>query len=149
MTTHLGAGAGQAIEGAYILGRLLARLSTALSPPTTACALIPSVLKAYDAIRRPFATRVVETSRATGFLYEFTEPNPSSPDSGPSALPERDLLEKGDKGALKRLGERCYENWGLQWTDMPDSEYEKAENMLREELQAWRATDSPVQKARL
>lgn len=137
MTTHLGAGAGQAIEGAYILGHLLANLPKACLPiePQT---LLPNTLKVYDAIRRPFASRVVETSRRTGFLYEFSQPNPSSPINGPVALPERELLDSGDMEALKKLGEKCFENWSLQWTDMPDGEREKAEKMLQEEL--WAST---------
>lgn len=139
MTTHLGAGAGQAIEGAYIIGRLIASLTLVPSLPdfSTIQDLIPSVLKAYDAVRRPFAMHVVETSRKTGFLYEFSEPNSVVPGDGPMPLPDRALLERGDEEALTKLGERCLSNWSLQWTQMPDVEYKKAETILREELESW------------
>ncbi|KII86087.1 hypothetical protein PLICRDRAFT_114904 [Plicaturopsis crispa FD-325 SS-3] len=67
MTPHLGAGAGQAIEDAYILGRFLAYPSTTLKN-------IPAVLGLYDEIRRPFASGVVSTSKTIGRLYMFSEP---------------------------------------------------------------------------
>ncbi|KAF7503734.1 hypothetical protein GJ744_003317 [Endocarpon pusillum] len=62
-TPHQGAGAGQALEDAFILSMLL-------GDEKTRCAGdIPAALRAYDAIRRPRSQKVVSTSRAAGATY--------------------------------------------------------------------------------
>lgn len=65
-TPHQGAGAGQAIEDAFIMSELLANV--ALQRPQD---IIPA-FKAYDAIRRARSQKVVSTSRAAGEIYKFT-----------------------------------------------------------------------------
>ncbi|KAG8216144.1 hypothetical protein J3R82DRAFT_8148 [Butyriboletus roseoflavus] len=67
MTPHFGAGAGQAIDDAFVLGRLIAHLLTTLSP-------VPEALRIYDEIRLPFARSVASLSLSTGWLYMFLEP---------------------------------------------------------------------------
>ncbi|KAF8142497.1 hypothetical protein K438DRAFT_1994904 [Mycena galopus ATCC 62051] len=67
MMTHFGAGAGQAIESAYILGRVLAHSSTTRATVSTA-------LKVYSDVRQPFANGIVEKTRLVGLIYEFAAP---------------------------------------------------------------------------
>lgn len=62
-TPHQGAGAGQAIEDAYILTSLLGKCSS--------IAELEKAFKAYDEIRRPRSQKVVTTSRSLGEIYEF------------------------------------------------------------------------------
>ncbi|WP_109511641.1 salicylate 1-monooxygenase [Pseudomonas ovata] len=68
MLPHQGAGAGQGLEDAWLLARLLA-------DPQVLEASLPEVLAAYDAIRRPRACRVQRTSHQAGELYELREPH--------------------------------------------------------------------------
>lgn len=66
MLPHQGAGAGQGLEDAWLLARLLA-------DPQVLDAPLPKVLEAYDAIRRPRACLVQRTSHQAGELYELRE----------------------------------------------------------------------------
>ena len=67
-TPHQGAGAGQALEDAFIISILLAdeRVRSASD--------IPAAFQAYDAIRRPRSQKVVSTSRTAGEMYAFRGP---------------------------------------------------------------------------
>ncbi|EJD50165.1 FAD/NAD(P)-binding domain-containing protein [Auricularia subglabra TFB-10046 SS5] len=67
MTPHNASGANQALEDAYILGRLLAH-------PSTTHETAHLALKAYDRVRRPRAQEIVEISRDQGRLTDFTAP---------------------------------------------------------------------------
>lgn len=67
-TPHQGAGAGQAIEDAFILASLLG------DENTKSASDIPAAFKAYDAVRRPRSQRAVSTSRAAGLTYAFQGP---------------------------------------------------------------------------
>ncbi|KAI1211102.1 salicylate hydroxylase [Annulohypoxylon truncatum] len=60
MTPWQGAGAGQAFEDAMILGTLLGNATTAVQ--------IDAAFRAYDAVRRPRAQRIVDSSRETGLI---------------------------------------------------------------------------------
>jgi salicylate hydroxylase len=64
-TPHQGAGAGQAIEDAFILSNLLGQI--------TSPANITDAFKAYDTVRRPWSQRVVTTSKEAGCLYEMED----------------------------------------------------------------------------
>lgn len=66
MLPHQGAGAGQGLEDAYFLARLLA-------DPSITSAQLPALLDRYDAIRRPRACRVQRTSWEAGELYELRD----------------------------------------------------------------------------
>ncbi|GJJ14209.1 hypothetical protein Clacol_008471 [Clathrus columnatus] len=68
MLPHMGSGAGQAIEDAYILSELL-------SLPQTTKRNLKLVLKAYDYVRRPRANKVLTRSRDVGEIYEFRGPS--------------------------------------------------------------------------
>lgn len=77
---HQGAGAGQCLEDALILSRVLGKLHrsipastlTAPSPPRTKT--IEAAFQAYDEIRRPRAQKQVVTSHACGEVYNFMDP---------------------------------------------------------------------------
>lgn len=64
-TPHLGAGAGQAMEDAYVLSSLLGKAEKAED--------LPIVFQAYDAVRRPRTQRVVESSRLSGLALAGME----------------------------------------------------------------------------
>lgn len=57
MSPHQGAGAGQAVEDAYVLGEVLATLGP--SPKDSA---VQAALQAYSSIRQPRAQKILETS---------------------------------------------------------------------------------------
>ncbi|KAG1719187.1 FAD/NAD(P)-binding domain-containing protein [Suillus lakei] len=73
MTPHLGAGAGQAMEDAFVLGRLLAH-------PLTTLDNVPAALKAYQDVRLPFAQFVARESARTGRMISVD--TPSTTDQG-------------------------------------------------------------------
>ncbi|KAE9390248.1 FAD/NAD(P)-binding domain-containing protein, partial [Gymnopus androsaceus JB14] len=64
MTPHLGAGAGQAMDDGYVLGKLLA--SSSQKPL--------EVLQAYNHVRQPVGNRIQRTARKQGFFYELNAP---------------------------------------------------------------------------
>jgi len=66
-TPHFGAGAGQAIEDAFVLGRLIAH-------PLTSLSRIPDALHIYEEVRFPIARDVAKLSLSSGWMYSFMEP---------------------------------------------------------------------------
>ncbi|EJF67164.1 FAD/NAD(P)-binding domain-containing protein [Dichomitus squalens LYAD-421 SS1] len=64
MLPHLGAGAGQGLEDAYIISRLLGH-------PETQGDNLEAVLETYSRIRRPRAQMVWSMSRAAGAVYDW------------------------------------------------------------------------------
>ncbi|WP_455924655.1 salicylate 1-monooxygenase [Pseudomonas putida] len=64
MLPHQGAGAGQGLEDAWLLARLLGDVRVLQGQAQ-------QVLEVYDAIRRPRACQVQRTSREAGELYEY------------------------------------------------------------------------------
>ncbi|WP_140720696.1 MULTISPECIES: salicylate 1-monooxygenase [Gammaproteobacteria] len=67
MLPHQGAGAGQGLEDAYFLARLLQTAAPDRGQ-------IPALLEVYDRVRRPRACRVQQTSWEAGELYERRSP---------------------------------------------------------------------------
>ena len=66
-TPNMGAGAGQAMEDAFVLAGLLSEL------PPTGGDEVRRVFTAYDAVRRPRAQKVVEWSRLCGMTYTLQD----------------------------------------------------------------------------
>ncbi|KAE8442284.1 hypothetical protein EG329_003484 [Mollisiaceae sp. DMI_Dod_QoI] len=66
-TPHQGAGAGQAIEDAFILSNLLGQVGSMKE--------IEKAFHAYDAVRRPRSQKIVATSRDAAKIYEFEDEN--------------------------------------------------------------------------
>ncbi|KAF2237509.1 FAD/NAD(P)-binding domain-containing protein [Viridothelium virens] len=62
-TPHCGAGAGQAIEDAYVLSNILAKVTDVRD--------LETAFSVYDEVRRPRSQRLVSCSRETGKLYDF------------------------------------------------------------------------------
>jgi len=62
-TPHMGAGAGMAIEDAYILSNLLGEISDASE--------LDNAFRAYDLTRRPRSQQLVEWSSQQGRLYDL------------------------------------------------------------------------------
>jgi len=67
-TSQAGAGAGMAIEDAFILSELLSD-SSVLSLND-----VPSVLEAYDIVRRPRTQKLVQYSRESSMLFQMRHP---------------------------------------------------------------------------
>ncbi|OCH86432.1 FAD/NAD(P)-binding domain-containing protein [Obba rivulosa] len=114
MTTHFGAGAGQAIEDAYILGRMLAH-------PCATLELVPNILHIYQSIRLPFANEVVRLAREAGLMYEFNAPG------------HYDGREVPDERArLEELGKAISQQWGWQTKQAFVDHWSRAEVALEE-----------------
>jgi salicylate hydroxylase len=64
-TPHQGAGAGQAIEDAFVLSNLLGQVNSVEE--------IEKAFHAYDAVRRPRSQKVVATSRDAAKVYQFED----------------------------------------------------------------------------
>jgi len=109
METHLGAGAGQSIEDAYILGRLLAH-------PLTTLERVHDVLRIYQSVRLSFANTIFERARETGRMCEFNWPGEYD---GSDCHDEREQLEQ--------LGKSIYRNWQWQWRESFDEQWDVAE----------------------
>ncbi|KAJ3489055.1 hypothetical protein NLI96_g2428 [Meripilus lineatus] len=102
MTPHQGAGAGQAIEDAYILAALLGDRRTKRDN-------IPNVLTTYEHIRMPIVHHTMRGSNANGKLYEFNgEP----------------------KDDLKTLGEVIGKQWDWLWETPPAKQIELGLELL-------------------
>lgn len=80
-TPHQGAGAGQAIEDAFVLSNLLGQVNSTAD--------LEKAFKAYDAVRRPRSQKVVTTSRQASDIYEFEDKS-----VGLDLGKARELLEK-------------------------------------------------------
>ncbi|KAI0820656.1 hypothetical protein BC628DRAFT_1422680 [Trametes gibbosa] len=114
MTTHLGAGGGQAIEDAYILGRLLADGRTTLG-------LVPEVLRVYEGVRLPFARAVVSNARKTGLMYEFSWPGMYD------GIPRRAGEREDSEAELEELGGAIRELWQWQWEGKVEEQWEQVQ----------------------
>lgn len=71
------AGAGQGLEDALILSRILSRCHAGLSPYATSLEVadkLRAAFEGYDQVRRPRAQRQVDTSVECGRLYNLQHP---------------------------------------------------------------------------
>ncbi|KAF8882257.1 salicylate hydroxylase [Infundibulicybe gibba] len=114
MTPHQGAGAGQAIEGGYILASIIAK---AAAQPNT----LSHALEVYNAIRVPMGNRVLTESRKQGMLYEFRAPGFEHILEGDTNVP----LEK-----LKEMTDKISNGWAWAWTTSVEDDRTKALAML-------------------
>ncbi|TBU25153.1 FAD/NAD(P)-binding domain-containing protein [Dichomitus squalens] len=105
MTPHQGAGAGQAIEDAYILAEVLGH-------PNTTLASLPKALVAYERVRLPMANHVLQGSKQSGDMYEFNGP-----------------LEDN----LVPLGLQIGHQWDWLWTSTPQTELNRAFELLTQQ----------------
>ena len=114
METNVGAGAGQAIEDAYILARLLTSESVSR-------ATIPAALFAYNEARLSFTMDVVRRTHYAGRLFEFNE--------GPTPY------ESSDNAWQNGWGAEVSQVWDFQLqTGGAEECWKKAEVHLRDAL---------------
>lgn len=102
-TPHHGAGAGMAVEDAFILSRLLTSIRSVGE--------LESAFAAYDAVRRPRSQRLVTSSRRTGEIYDL----------------EDEVI--GDK--MEALREYLEHGWDWIWHEDLDRQLEKALDQLK------------------
>ncbi|KIK50756.1 hypothetical protein GYMLUDRAFT_51021 [Collybiopsis luxurians FD-317 M1] len=113
MTPHLGAGAGQAMEDGYILGRLFSEVGSAKWD---------RVLQAYNLVRHPFGNMVQRNARAQGFYYELNAPGfENIKDKGQELSPEQ----------ISILCNTITENWSW-WEDDANEDLAQAVEFLNE-----------------
>ncbi|KAJ8597700.1 FAD/NAD(P)-binding domain-containing protein [Rhizopogon salebrosus TDB-379] len=87
MPPHMGAGAGQTMEDAFVLGRLLAH-------PLTTLDKVPVALKIYQDIRLPFAQLVARNSDRAGRMFQFNVPGYYDGTNRGNEGEELDILEE-------------------------------------------------------
>ncbi|KAF8432728.1 hypothetical protein L210DRAFT_3650186 [Boletus edulis BED1] len=116
MTPHYGAGAGQAIDDAFVLGRLIAH-------PLTSLSRVQDALRIYEDVRLPIALSVASHSLSTGWMYSFLAPGYYD-----GARTEDDLDDSGI-GSYEREGMEVIKQELLRRWDILDG--------LKGALQAW------------
>ncbi|KAF8632801.1 hypothetical protein AX17_004756 [Amanita inopinata Kibby_2008] len=123
MTPHQGAGAGQAMEDAYVLAHLL------LSQPDLdllhSPSHIPLITHVFNAIRQPFGNHAVRMSRTCGKLSDLTDEDLEFPE-----------FEEGDETVgqevLVGLIRKMERQWQWLWEAPVEEECRRASRMLRE-----------------
>lgn len=123
MTPHMGSGAGQAIEDAYILASLLAH-------PSTTRKTLHEALKVYEAIRLPHGLMVQRLSRLNGKIFEFIDPRFEDLDQDEVAKSTEISAE--DIKRLKELGLTVVKNCEWQWTTDIEDDRNRAIDLLEE-----------------
>ncbi|KAG2126583.1 hypothetical protein DEU56DRAFT_959331 [Suillus clintonianus] len=116
MRPHLGAGAGQAIEDAFVLGRLLAH-------PLTTLDKVPTALKVYQNVRLPFAQSVARESERTGYMYDFFSPGYHDGTDRGNEQEEREVLKR-----------KIVDQWNWAGEGGAVAEWLKAERQLQENV---------------
>ncbi|KAL1690635.1 hypothetical protein GGG16DRAFT_113958 [Schizophyllum commune] len=107
MTTHLGAGAGQAIEDAHILARILGHEQR----KGPLAILSSDVLSLYNCLRPPIANFVLARARLQNRFYEFNE------EGAELALLQADSPVLTETDRLARIGHAIWD--GFHWRDHP------------------------------
>ncbi|KZV87000.1 hypothetical protein EXIGLDRAFT_621204, partial [Exidia glandulosa HHB12029] len=128
--THFGSGAGQAMEDAYVLGRLLTH-------PSITRENIPQALTAYERVRLGPSTALVARTRYMSELYEFLDEN-NLPDGRHAVMRETDdaatgVRDEGDDWTT-RWGKTVTKQWVWQWDGTPETWWKEAETELNKLL---------------
>jgi salicylate hydroxylase len=108
LTSDIGAGAGQAIEDGYILGRALQDFFRSECPEEGA---LEAWAQLYQDVRLPRAQKVARTSREAVEIYQAQADIMKD-------LPFEDCVPEINKRLMNRM------RW--VWTDDVDSEYDQA-----------------------
>ncbi|KJA16000.1 hypothetical protein HYPSUDRAFT_193707 [Hypholoma sublateritium FD-334 SS-4] len=114
MPPHQGSGAGQAIEDAYILAKLLTH-------PKSTKALIPKISEVYNSVRQPRGNSVLAASIRTGRLYEFLAPGFEHVQEGDTNIPFENLHE---------IAELVSKELEWTWKESAEADVAKALEML-------------------
>ncbi|KAG2130017.1 hypothetical protein BD769DRAFT_1666951 [Suillus cothurnatus] len=124
MTPHFGAGAGQSMEDAFVLGRLLAH-------PLTTLSKVPAALKTYQDVRLPIAQSIARGSEHMGNIYQFCLPG---------------YYDGTDRGNMREeieiLKEKILDLWSWEGEGGAITEWVQAESHLREILYQRRENDA-------
>ncbi|EJC97543.1 FAD/NAD-binding domain-containing protein [Fomitiporia mediterranea MF3/22] len=126
MTPHLGIGAGQGIEDAYIL-------ATLLTHPLTTRKTIRDALKVYESVRLPYANEIQRLSRINGKIYEFADPRFSNLRFDRELLTDGKMNEE-DKTRLKEVGDASMTIREWTWARDIEEDRKQAVEMLAERL---------------
>ncbi|KAF9471974.1 salicylate hydroxylase [Pholiota conissans] len=118
MLPHQGAGAGQAIEDAYILANLLSQKPLITSQ-------LPKIAEIYDRIRCPEGNRVLEASRISGLVSQLVAPG-------------FEEVGEGDEGVsdemLQDLIEELSRQWSWTWKESAEDDRRRAMAFLESEI---------------
>ncbi|TKA32070.1 hypothetical protein B0A50_01317 [Salinomyces thailandicus] len=113
MLPHLGAGAGQAIEDGWVLGRALSEhLSSATRSPYFTS--LESTAQLYQTVRLPRAQKTQRTARAAGNTYE---------------MQAEDMLDKSFEECIPMMAERTKERMKWVWEEDLDAAYERVRDL--------------------
>ncbi|TFK84180.1 FAD/NAD(P)-binding domain-containing protein [Polyporus arcularius HHB13444] len=139
MTPHIGSGGGQAIEDAFILGRLLA-------DPRTTLARVEDVLRIYQDIRLQFGLGVVHRSDKVGRMCEFDYPRLYDGASVPASCKEDDL--DLTKERLGELGRAIEDVWSWQVKEHVEDQWDEAKSRFEALCSEKQRDTSTVGKAK-
>ncbi|KAF8621275.1 hypothetical protein AX15_007931 [Amanita polypyramis BW_CC] len=122
MSPHQGTGAGQAMEDAYVLARIL--LHSDIAQPA---AQIPLITHVYDAVRQPIGNKALLLANTLGKLTELTDDDMELPfvQGGDEKVPH-EVLEGYVK---KMLG-----HWKWHWETSVEDECQEASRLLQKAL---------------
>lgn len=109
MLPHLGAGAGQAMEDGWLLGRAISE-HLAGTMPAPHNAGLEAMASLYQSVRLPRAQKTQRTSRAAGNTYE---------------MQTEDMLDKTFEECVPLIAERTRERMKWVWEEDLDEAYEK------------------------
>ncbi|KAF2769638.1 FAD/NAD(P)-binding domain-containing protein [Teratosphaeria nubilosa] len=109
MLPHLGAGAGQAVEDAWVLGRAFGDFLAGAKNEHFAS--LERMAQLYQDVRLPRAQKVQRTSRLAGDTYEFQA---------------EDMKDKTLEECIPIMAERTSERMKWVWEEDLDAAYEKA-----------------------
>ncbi|KIJ63563.1 hypothetical protein HYDPIDRAFT_155688, partial [Hydnomerulius pinastri MD-312] len=124
MTPRFGAGAGQAIEDAFVLGRLIAH-------PLTTLSRVPDALRIYQDIRLPHSTSVASKSLETGWITMFMHPEHYD-----GVRKQDDLDERGisayERDGMEKMRQTMLKAWEWRERGGAVEEWRDAESRLKE-----------------
>lgn len=109
MLPHLGAGAGQAMEDGWVLGRSLSSYLSSASSSNAHFTTLESTASLYQQARLPRAQKTQATSRAAGNTYEFQT---------------EDMRDLGFEECLPLMAERTRERMKWVWEEDLDERFE-------------------------
>ena len=118
-------------------------LAALLAHPRTTCATLPLALRAYDAVRRPEAQRVVNSSRLNGRMYELNEAwgedGPGDPERIAMYEPAAAKAYAGENDEemrkLRRLAANIMAIHDWEWAPAPEEDQpERAVRLFEEAL---------------
>lgn len=126
MTPHQAAGAGQAIEDAYILGSLLGHSSVTLDS-------LPIALKVYEQVRLPFANEVQRRSAEAAWRQSLQDPSMCAFLDVQGTDKSKECTGD-DVGKLWEIGHAITDRMKWIWTSSAEDDRVQAMKVLEERL---------------